>query len=71
MSDFTDAERSFGSRASRESDRDSDEIRFRDVSNTIITKAPRGRFKLGYFSIAGLVINRMIGMRNSFTPFPI
>lgn len=29
--------------------------------NTIVTKAPEKRFRLGYWSVMGLVINRMIG----------
>jgi hypothetical protein len=57
-----DLESRYRSRTSRDSDRDSDEIRFRDVSNTIISKAPQERFQLGYFSVISLVINRMIGI---------
>jgi hypothetical protein len=30
--------------------------------NAILTEAPRDRFKLGYYSVMALLINRMIGM---------
>ena len=33
-----------------------------DDPNTIITFAPEQRFRLGYLSVMGLVVNRMIGM---------
>ncbi|OCL12418.1 amino acid transporter [Glonium stellatum] len=36
--------------------------------NTIITKAPEKRFRLGYWSVMGLVINRMIGTGIFNTP---
>jgi hypothetical protein len=68
MDSFSDPEINWHSRASRESDRDSNEIRFRDVSNTIISSAPKERFRLGYFSVMCLVINRMIGTGIFNTP---
>lgn len=33
-----------------------------DDPNTIITVAPEQRFRLGYLSVMGLIVNRMIGM---------
>lgn len=48
-----------------ESDSDSDiQALFEDNEhdpNTIVTSAPETRFRLGYWSVMGLVINRMIG----------
>ena len=32
-----------------------------NISNTIITKAPEERFRLGDWSVIGLVVNRVIG----------
>jgi len=32
-----------------------------NIPNTIITKAPEERFRLGYWSVVGLVVNRVIG----------
>ena len=40
------------------------EILPENIPNTIITKAPEERFRLGYWSVIGLVVNRVIG-RNS------
>lgn len=34
---------------------------FSDNPNEIVTYAPKERFRLGYFDVACLVINRMIG----------
>ena len=36
-----------------------------NIENTFITKAPEGRFRLGYWSVIGLVVNRMIGIGSS------
>jgi hypothetical protein len=33
-----------------------------NTSNTIITKAPEERFRLGRWDVIALVVNRMIGM---------
>ena len=33
-----------------------------NIPNTIITKAPEERFRLGYWSVIGLVVNRVIGL---------
>ncbi|KAI9781264.1 MAG: hypothetical protein M1839_006056 [Geoglossum umbratile] len=42
---------------------------FRDDNpNTVITHAPERRFKLGYWSVMGLVVNRMIGSGIFITP---
>ena len=32
-----------------------------NIPNTIITKAPEERFRLGYWSVIALVVNRVIG----------
>lgn len=32
-----------------------------NIPNTIITRAPEERFRLGYWSVIGLVVNRVIG----------
>ena len=37
------------------------EILPENIPNTIITKAPEERFRLGYWSVIGLVVNRVIG----------
>lgn len=46
-----------------DSEHDVDEILNREPNdpNTIITFAPEQRFRLGYLSVIGLVVNRMIG----------
>jgi len=36
-----------------------------NIENTFITKAPEERFRLGYWSVIGLVVNRVIGMGSS------
>jgi len=33
-----------------------------NIPNTIITKAPEERFRLGYWSVIALVVNRVIGL---------
>jgi hypothetical protein len=38
-----------------------DEIRPQNIPNTIITKAPEERFRLGNWSVIALVVNRVIG----------
>lgn len=42
-----------------------DEISRRNIPNTIITKAPEERFRLGYWSVIALVVNRTIGLNSS------
>jgi len=37
------------------------EILPENIPNTIITKAPEERFRLGYWSVIALVVNRVIG----------
>jgi hypothetical protein len=39
------------------------EILPENIPNTIITKAPEGRFRLGTWTVIGLVVNRVIGWR--------
>ena len=41
------------------------EILPENIENTIITKAPEERFRLGYWSVIALVVNRVIGMFTS------
>jgi len=38
------------------------EILPENIENTIITKAPEERFRLGYWSVIALVVNRVIGL---------
>jgi hypothetical protein len=38
------------------------EILPENIHNTIITKAPEKRFRLGYWSVIALVVNRVIGL---------
>jgi hypothetical protein len=38
------------------------EILPENIPNTIITKAPEERFKLGTWTVIGLVVNRVIGL---------
>lgn len=33
-----------------------------NIPNSIITKAPEERFRLGYWSVVGLIVNRVIGL---------
>jgi hypothetical protein len=40
------------------------EISQRNIENTIITKAPEERFRLGYWSVIALVVNRTIGLNS-------
>ncbi len=40
------------------------EIRPENIENTIITKAPEERFRLGYWSVVALVVNRVIGLNS-------
>jgi hypothetical protein len=35
-----------------------------NIPNTIITKTPEERFRLGYWSVIALVVNRVIGNRS-------
>lgn len=37
------------------------EILPENIPNSIITKAPEERFRLGYWSVIGLIVNRVIG----------
>lgn len=37
------------------------EILPENIPNSIITKAPEERFRLGYWSVVGLIVNRVIG----------
>ncbi|KAF1972410.1 hypothetical protein BU23DRAFT_580989 [Bimuria novae-zelandiae CBS 107.79] len=37
------------------------EILLENISNSIITKAPEERFRLGYWTVVGLIVNRVIG----------
>jgi hypothetical protein len=41
-----------------------DEISTRNIKNVIITNAPEERFRLGYFSVIALVVNRTIGLNS-------
>lgn len=41
-----------------------DEISPENIPNTIITKAPEERFRLGYWSVIALVVNRTIGLNS-------
>lgn len=43
------------------------EILPENIENTIITKAPKERFRLGYWSVIALVINRVIGLFSNLT----
>jgi hypothetical protein len=45
------------------------EILPENIPNTIITKAPEERFKLGTWTVIGLVVNRVIGLWLPFCPF--
>jgi len=48
------------------------EILPENIPNTIITKAPKEKFRLGYWSVIALVVNRVIGMMNTLDlPFKI
>jgi hypothetical protein len=47
------------------------EIRPQNIPNTIITKAPEERFRLGYWSVIALVVNRVIGKIDLLEPRPI
>ena len=38
------------------------EILPENIPNTIITKAPEERFRLGYWSVIALIVNRVIGL---------
>ena len=38
------------------------EILPENIPNTIITNAPEERFRLGYWSVTALVVNRVIGL---------
>ena len=40
------------------------EILPENIPNSIITKAPEERFRLGYWSVIGLIVNRVIGWNN-------
>lgn len=42
-----------------------------NIPNTIITKAPEERFRLGYWSVIALVVNRVIGEETSKIPINI
>jgi hypothetical protein len=37
-----------------------------NIPNTIITKAPEERFRLGYWSVIALVVNRVIGLNTPY-----
>jgi len=39
-----------------------DEIRPEYIRNTIVSKAPEARFRLGTWSVIALVVNRVIGL---------
>jgi hypothetical protein len=41
-----------------------DEISTRNIKNVIITNAPEERFRLGYWSVIALVVNRTIGLNS-------
>jgi hypothetical protein len=43
------------------------EILPENIPNTIITKAPEERFRLGYWSVIALVVNRVIGLSSNST----
>jgi hypothetical protein len=43
------------------------EILPENIENTIITKAPEERFRLGYWSVIALVVNRVIGLSPNST----
>jgi hypothetical protein len=47
------------------------EILPENIPNTIITKAPEERFRLGTWTVMGLVINRMIGTGIFMSPSKI
>jgi hypothetical protein len=47
-----------------DSSTNSHEISPRNIPNTIITKAPEERFRLGYLSVIALVVNRVIGLNS-------
>jgi hypothetical protein len=47
------------------------EILPENIPNTIITKAPEERFRLGTWTVIGLVINRMIGTGIFMSPSTI
>lgn len=36
-----------------------------NIPNTIYTQSPEGRFRMGIWSVIGLVVNRVIGMPKS------
>ena len=38
-----------------------------NIPNTIITKAPEERFRLGYWSVIALVVNRVIGICSCYS----
>jgi hypothetical protein len=40
------------------------EIEPRNIKNVIITYAPEERFRLGYWSVIALVVNRTIGLNS-------
>lgn len=42
------------------------DIRPENIPNTIITKAPAKQFRLGTWTVIGLVVNRMIGEKTSY-----
>jgi hypothetical protein len=39
-------------------------IELRNIKNVIITNAPEERFRLGYWSVIALVVNRTIGLNS-------
>lgn len=43
------------------------EILPENIPNTIITKTPEERFRLGYWSVIALVVNRVIGKSFNFS----
>jgi hypothetical protein len=42
-----------------------DELSTRNIKNVIITNAPEERFRLGYWSVIALVVNRTIGLNST------
>jgi hypothetical protein len=44
-----------------ESDSDRDELELDGLRNSVFTRVPKRPFRLGYWSVIALVVNRMIG----------
>jgi hypothetical protein len=57
-------------------DSDINDLYENEREDQLVTSAPKERFRLGYWEVMALVINRMIGMENSssvdiFRPFSV